>query len=196
MCYSVVFSNSLSTPLLLRTNFIIELTTYVSRPGQFLVVINDLNSTMSNLKLLVKATARTDFILDEVESQSNDASTLFTIVQLNATSHLSLQWSGNIRDDDNNRTSLYLLDPSTYTITSHVVKDFVMRPSNRSSRRIGNWVKSQKYGNEMEFDYKRGLFVAKQPAEYMLLVIVRTIAKKYEKRYDNLNYFLLVFEFL
>ena len=162
--------------------FVVELMTYVSAPAQYLVVIKGLNDTTSNLRLLVRSKERSDVVLDEIETQSSDTSTLFTMVQLNTTSHLLLQWNGDAMEEDHNRTSLYKVDPSSYTITNKVNKDFVMKPSNRTSRRLGNWVRSHNFGNELDFDYQRGLFVAKQPAEYIVLVNARTIAKKDEQR--------------
>ena len=156
--------------------------TYVSSPAQYLVVIKSLNDTTSNLRLLVRSKERSDIILDEVETQPSDTFSFFTIVQLNTTSHLVLQWNGDTMDDDRNRTSLYKIDPSSYTITNQLNKDFAMKPSNITSRRLGNWVRSHEFGNELDFDYRRGIFVAKQPAEYIVLADVRTISKKDEKR--------------
>ena len=153
------------------------------KPAQYLVAVKGLNNTVSNFKLLTKSKRKQDVILARIGGNHlNDFDTLYSIVLLNETSHLSLQWYGEPVNADRNRTSLYEVDPSSYTITLQLKNDFVIKPSNRTSRLIRNWRKSHSFGNELDFDYKRSLFIAKQPGEYLVVVNGRTIAKQNQKR--------------
>lgn len=137
---------------------------------------------MSDLKLLVNAKHKYDVILDSVDSQDKSLSTLFTVVLLNKTSPLFLMWKGDSGDNDYNKTTLYKVNPSSYTINVQVSNDNVMHPSNQTSRIVQKWAKSHSFGNELAFDYKRSLFIAKQPGEYLLVVSARTSSERSVRR--------------
>ena len=168
--------------LVLKIYSFAELVTRVSEPAKYLVVINGENETISDLQLLVESRGRKDVIFDQVDAVSSNFFSLFTIVVLNTTSQISLQWKGEAMESDRNRSSLYRIERSTYTITNRLAEDFLITPSNRTSHRILNWIRSHRFGNELKFDYKRSIFIAKEPGEYMLIVNARTIAKNNFKR--------------
>ena len=156
--------------------------TRVSEAAKYLVVINGDNETISNLQLLVESKERKDIIFDDVDVASGNTFSLFAIVKLDTTSQVSLRWKGQAIESDRNRSSLYRIERSTYTITNRLAEDFLITQSNRTSHRVRNWKRSHRFGNELKFDYKRSIFIAGEPGEYMLLANARTIAKNNGKR--------------
>lgn len=162
--------------------FALELSTYVAKSANYLVAVKGSNQTTSGVQMSVKSGEMNEVVIDKVDIKANSFNTFYTVVHLNETSHLSLIWNGTLSSEDRNKTVLYEVDQSSYSVTLHVSIDTAMQPCNKTSQRIRNWVKSHTFGNELNFDYGRSLFIAQQPGEYLVSANVRTVSELGRKR--------------
>ena len=170
-----------------------ELSYTVKNPGHYLIAINNGNKSLGNFKLLHDR----DEIIDFVAATRSKGSSLYVAALLKPLSNIALQWVGETSDFNENSTKLYMLNREDRGVSLSLKRNFIVSPSNKSSTLVTGWQKDGivDFAIGQEFDLKRGLFIAKQPSEYLITVVGNFVAATKRRRY-LINLYHSKFNFL
>ena len=158
-----------------------ELFFTVKDPGHYLIAINNGNKSLGNFKLLLDDGK----IIDFVTATRSKGNSIYVAVRLKPLSNIALQWVGETSDFNENSTKLYMLNLEDRGVSLSLKRDFIINPSNKSSTLVTGWQKDglADFAIGQEFDLERGLFIAKQPSEYLITFIGNFVASTKRKRY-------------